>query len=195
MSKKTSHKSSKKSRVLANQKKQVAPKWIYFLILVSIPITVILIMASGSKKENSQNNQSNTRRETVREFNNQYANHKELKAVNGKVQLPTKQFKDGVARYYKLKTSKGYIYFFALMSSDGIIRAAFDACDVCFRSKMGYRQEGNFMVCNNCGRAFESTLINVEEGGCNPAPLKRKLKDGMLEFQVDDIQSGYTYFI
>ncbi|HEY7527662.1 MAG TPA: Fe-S-containing protein, partial [Candidatus Deferrimicrobiaceae bacterium] len=59
-------------------------------------------------------------------------------------------------------------HYFVLRSSDGTYRAAFDACDVCFRANRGYRQEGDLMVCNQCGQTFPSVKINEVKGGCNP---------------------------
>ena len=86
------------------------------------------------------------------------------------------------------------IKFFVIKSSDGVIRAAFDACDVCFPAHKGYTQEGDFMVCNNCGRKFHTARINVVEGGCNPAPLNRTTADGQMVIRVADILSGARFF-
>ena len=46
------------------------------------------------------------------------------------------------------------------------------------------------MQCNNCGRRFRSDQINVLEGGCNPAPLERKVVDGQLVIQTTDLEAG-----
>ncbi len=81
-----------------------------------------------------------------------------------------------------------------MKSSDGVMRAAFDACDVCFREKKGYRQEGDVMVCNNCGQRFPSTKINVLKGGCNPAPLGRTVQGDSLVINASDIEQGGWYF-
>ena len=81
-----------------------------------------------------------------------------------------------------------------IKSADGVIRAAFDACDVCWPAGKGYYQEGDVMVCRNCGRKFASNLVNEVQGGCNPAPLKRKVENGMLVLHPDDIRSGAGYF-
>ena len=75
-----------------------------------------------------------------------------------------------------------------------MVRAAFDACDVCYAAKKGYRQEGNFMVCNNCGQKFISTRINEVRGGCNPAPLERKIVGDKLVIATADILTGARYF-
>ncbi|MBW2565258.1 MAG: DUF2318 domain-containing protein [Deltaproteobacteria bacterium] len=82
---------------------------------------------------------------------------------------------------------------YVLKSSDGVIRAAIDACDVCYRSGKGYVQEGDFMVCTNCGRRFASTRINEIKGGCNPAPLNRKIIGKNLVIEMKDINANSWY--
>jgi len=108
--------------------------------------------------------------------------------------FPVALFEDGKARHFQ-HVADGYnIKFFILKSSDGIIRAAFDACDVCWRAGKGYYQEGDHMVCRNCGRRFASVLVNEVKGGCNPAPLKRDVENGKVIIQVKDILEGKQYF-
>ncbi len=109
--------------------------------------------------------------------------------------FPLSTFDDGKAKYYSYKAPSGKdIKFFVLRSSDGVVRAAFDACDVCYASKKGYRQEGDFMVCNNCGQRFASTRINEVKGGCNPAPLSRRIDGSNLVIAVADVVTGGWYF-
>lgn len=120
--------------------------------------------------------------------------HKTVKAKNGEVILPLKKINDGKAHHYTYKSNGKEINFFVVMSRDGVIRAAFDACDVCFPAKKGYTQQGDYMICNNCGRKFHSARINVVKGGCNPAPLNRAIKGDNLVIRVDDILSGGGYF-
>ena len=50
------------------------------------------------------------------------------------------------------------------------------------------------MVCNKCGRHFESIRINVEKGGCNPAPLNRRVENDMVLIEVSEILKGARYF-
>ncbi len=106
-----------------------------------------------------------------------------------------KIFADGKARHFTHKTDDGVVIrYFILKSSDGVIRAAFDACDVCWQENKGYSQKGDFMVCNNCGKRFPSTRVNEVHGGCNPAPLKRKIENGNVLIQVADLLEGKKYF-
>ena len=110
------------------------------------------------------------------------------------VSFPVSLFEDGKARHFEHVDGKFNIRYFILKSSDGIIRAAFDACDVCWPAGKGYYQEGDHMVCRNCGRRFASVLVNEVQGGCNPAPLIRSVDNDKLIIQVKDIQNGRQYF-
>jgi uncharacterized membrane protein len=110
------------------------------------------------------------------------------------VSFPVSLFDDGKARHFEHVDGNMTIRYFVLKSSDGIIRAAFDACDVCWPAGKGYYQEGDNMVCRNCGRRFASVLVNEVQGGCNPAPLNRNLENNKLIIQIKDIQQGRQYF-
>jgi uncharacterized membrane protein len=105
-------------------------------------------------------------------------------------------FEDGKAKYYSYRSPQGLdIRYFLLKSSDGVIRAAFDSCDTCWSAGKGYRQEGDFMVCNNCGLRFASVKINEIKGGCNPAPLTRATRGSQIVVKVKDIiEQGSFYF-
>jgi len=119
----------------------------------------------------------------------------EYAASDGRVSYPATLFDDGRAYYYKYTTGDGLdIRYFVLKSSDGVVRAAFDACDVCWRAGKGYEQSGDVMVCRNCGRRFASVQVNEVQGGCNPAPLSRNVDGENIVIKVDDILKGRQYF-
>jgi len=111
-----------------------------------------------------------------------------------RVTFPTSLFEDGKAKHFEHVSGNFAIRYFILKSSDGIIRAAFDACDVCWPAGKGYYQEGDYMVCRNCGRRFASVQVNEVKGGCNPAPLSRKVENGKVIIEVKDILDGVQYF-
>ena len=110
------------------------------------------------------------------------------------VSYPVDVFADGQARHYSYKEGNETIRYFILKSADGVVRAAFDACDVCWPAGKGYFQQGDNMVCRNCGRQFASNRINEVKGGCNPAPLNRSVQDSQLVIKVSDIRQGKSYF-
>jgi uncharacterized membrane protein len=101
------------------------------------------------------------------------------------VRLPVSLFADGRARFYRYTTSIGRdIRFFVVRSSDGVVRAAFDACDVCYRERKGYYQDGDDMVCENCGQRFR----------CNPSPLRRTVDGDQIVLSPADLDIGSAYF-
>jgi uncharacterized membrane protein len=117
-----------------------------------------------------------------------------LKPVSGGLKIPINSVNDGRAHHYQVKADDGtMVTFFVIKSSDGVIRAAIDACDVCYKAGKGYYQDGDFMVCENCGQRFASNRINVVKGGCNPAPLKRVVKGDQLYVSMNDINANRWY--
>jgi len=123
-----------------------------------------------------------------------HAPYPEVVSEDGVIRLAASTFDDGIARHYTYMHGDQPIEFFAVKSRDGTIRAAFNACDVCYGARLGYEQDGDDAVCVNCGRRFPSNDINVVSGGCNPAPLRRTTADGLLIIEVKDIIEGAGYF-
>jgi uncharacterized membrane protein len=108
---------------------------------------------------------------------------------------PAKTFDDGKARFYQYQSDKGTtIRYFIVKSSDGVIRAAFDACDVCWKANKGYQQKDDLMICRNCGRKFPTARINEVSGGCNPAPLAREIRGDIVTIREKDLKTGAQYF-
>lgn len=111
------------------------------------------------------------------------------------VGLATASFADGRARFYRYMTTAGReVRFFVMRSADGIVRAAFDACDVCYPKHRGYHQSGDNVICNNWGRAFRSVDVNVITGGCTPRPLERTIAGEHVVITTAAIERGASYF-
>ena len=110
------------------------------------------------------------------------------------VKVPLKTLDSGKALFLSLDSEGRQLYYFALKSPDGAYRAALDACDVCYRTNRGYRQEMDQMVCNNCGQKFACDKIGEVKGGCNPHPLARRIEGQYLVIRKGDIVAGKDYF-
>lgn len=123
-----------------------------------------------------------------------FGKYETVEAKDGIVSIPVADVNDGKAHYYVMKKDGFEVKFFLIRSNDGVIRAAFDACDVCFHEKKGYDQDGDFMVCNNCGMRFHSSRINEVKGGCNPSPLDRVRNGDHIIIKERSIMSGRGYF-
>ena len=115
--------------------------------------------------------------------------------VNGTVIIPLAKVSDGKAHFYRLADGDKEIGFFVVKGSDGAIHTAIDACDVCFREKKGYSQEGNFMICRNCNKKFPVAKIGPNSGtGCNPSHLSF-FEDGKnVVIKVADLKPGERFF-
>lgn len=133
----------------------------------------------------------------VNNLNGQDNQAKAIRAAPGPaaVRIPLAELDGGKAKFFDYKTADNkQVRFFAMKSSDGVYRAALDACDVCWQAKKGYTQDGDDMVCRKCGRHFHSAKINEVTGGCNPIGLNRTVADGHLVIAASDLETGRTFF-
>ena len=113
--------------------------------------------------------------------------------ASGDVVIPVSQLSEK-ASFFEYQTVAGKdVRFFAMKSSDGVYRAALDACDVC-GGKQGYRQQGDEMVCQKCKNRFPSVGINEVHGGCNPVGLTRTVAGDRLVIKAGDLEKGSSYF-
>ena len=118
-----------------------------------------------------------------------------VKVSNGAVAIPVAKLSDGKAHFYKLEDGGKEIAFFAVKSSDGTVKIAFDACDACFKSKKGYEQQGDKMNCKNCNQKFAIGRLGPNAtGGCNPGYLPHQLSGGSISIKADDLKAGARYF-
>ena len=85
------------------------------------------------------------------------------------------------AKFIPYQAGKTKMEIIALKAPDGTIRTAFNTCQVCYNSGRGYYvQEGDELVCQNCGNRFKAENVEVIKGGCNPVPIlaENKTDDG-----------------
>lgn len=76
------------------------------------------------------------------------------------------------ANFYEYDADGTKLEVIAVKAPDGTIRTAFNTCQVCYSSGRGYyEQEGDELVCQNCGNRFKASDVEVSKGGCNPVPI------------------------
>jgi uncharacterized membrane protein len=167
---------AKKAAILGNDKKNRLPLILVLCAVVIAGAGVYLMLNKGGGNAVSVESKVSAEK------------------AGDQMSYPVSMFADGRARHFELKHANLTIRYFILKSSDGVIRAAFDACDVCWPAGKGYYQDGDVMVCRNCGRRFASVLVNEVQGGCNPAPLKRSLQGEQVVILAQDILEGKQYF-
>ncbi|MBU3144717.1 DUF2318 domain-containing protein [Clostridium sp. CF012] len=102
------------------------------------------------------------------------------KVATGDLKIPKSEVTK-TAKFYPYKSGDTYMEVLAVKASDGTIRTAFNTCEVCYTSGKGYyKQEGDELVCQNCGNRFSINQIEKLKNGCNPVPILEtdKIDDG-----------------
>lgn len=163
-----------------------------FAGIIAVLIVIVLFLLVPVRKQDSKEGNSSSLQVSNKNGNSN-GRYKIVEDKDGTVTLPVSLFNDNV-QYFQYQFDTSSVNFFILKSNDGTIRAAFDACDVCYRAKRGYNQIGDYMQCNNCGQKFPEDQINVVLGGCNPSPLTREIVKDKLVIKVEDIALGKRFF-
>jgi len=95
---------------------------------------------------------------------------------NGDLQILKKDITTK-AKFYQFKIDGVVMEVLALRAPDGTVRTAFNTCQVCYTSGRGfYIQQGDVLVCQNCGNRFKASQVELIKGGCNPIPITPDLK-------------------
>ncbi|MFH1683008.1 MAG: DUF2318 domain-containing protein [Candidatus Woesearchaeota archaeon] len=117
-----------------------------------------------------------------------------VKGSNQYVEIPVDEITTQLTKYdYNAKGIA--VTYFAVKGTDGNIRTAFDACDVC-GGKKGYHQQGTDIVCNNCGRVFSINGLGTQNKGygCWPSYLPHKIENNQVIISTKDLEAGAYRF-
>ncbi len=100
------------------------------------------------------------------------------------------------AKFYSYESNGIEIRYFAVEGSDGNVHVAFDACDVCYDAKKGYRQNGDVMHCINCGKEFAINSIGTDNtaGGCWPSFLPTNIDGENVLIGISDLEAKKYMF-
>ncbi|HEY5584546.1 MAG TPA: DUF2318 domain-containing protein [Ruminiclostridium sp.] len=94
----------------------------------------------------------------------------------GDLVIPISEISE-TAKFYPFSVDGTKMEVVALKASDGTIRTALNTCQVCNNSGKGYYvQEGDVLVCQNCGNRFQADQVEKIKGGCNPVPIMKENK-------------------
>lgn len=111
--------------------------------------------------------------------------------------IPVKDI-SSTAQFYPVDVDGTQMEVIAVKAPDGTIRTAFNTCQVCYDSGRGYyKQEGDVLVCQNCGNRFPMSRVEVEAGGCNPWPIFDKEKtvtDESITISYDFLKESKEIF-
>lgn len=102
------------------------------------------------------------------------------------------------AEFYPIEVDSTEMEIIAVRDSDGNIRTAFNTCQVCYGSGRGYYiQDGEYLVCQNCGNRFTADEVEVSAGGCNPYPIfeeNKTVTEDSIEISYDFLKEAKEIF-
>ena len=77
------------------------------------------------------------------------------------------------ATYYNYQSGDTTVQLIGIASEDGEKHLAFNTCQSCSPSPRAfYKQEGDKLICQNCGFDFTAEDVGAVAGGCNPMPIE-----------------------
>jgi uncharacterized membrane protein len=102
------------------------------------------------------------------------------------------------AKFYPINADGTNMEVIAVKATDGTIRTALNTCQICYDSGRGYFvQEGQYLVCQNCGNRFHIDEVEKIKGGCNPVPIlenDKQDKGDYISLSPEFLASQKQYF-
>jgi uncharacterized membrane protein len=173
--KESARRRSREASMRLERRQQLRKMAIVIVIIAIIAVIAIVALRGGEQgPEPTENIQGNEK---------------------GEMTIPTSEIGDS-AKYYDYNANGVKVRFFAVRGTDGVARVAMDACDVCYENKRGYRQEGDDMVCNNCGNRYKTDGIGTKniQGGCWPSYVPIREVDGNVVIKTTDLAAKRFMF-
>jgi uncharacterized membrane protein len=149
------------------------------IVLMSIVAIVAILFLAGCTSNSQNNNNSNTNTNS-----NPAPQQNETE-----VRIPTSDIST-TAKLYSYDSNGVSVRYFAVKDKQGNVHVAFDACDVCYEAKKGYKQNEDVMQCLNCGKTFSITSIGTENtaGGCWPSFLPMNIDGNDVVIKIADLE-------
>jgi high-affinity iron transporter len=108
-------------------------------------------------------------------------------AENGVVRVPLTEVEDGKLHFFTLSVEATEIRFLVIGRPGGGYATALDACLIC--GPIGYHQDGQNVICRNCGAPIYIPTIG-QVGGCNPIGFPSRVEGGQIVFEVAAIRDA-----
>jgi uncharacterized membrane protein len=123
------------------------------------------------------------------------AEHTPVSARDGEIRLPVKDIRDSRVHFFTYNKDGKRINFFVGTDGKGNLSTYFDACYTCYKKKKGYRQEGSYVVCNECDLKFKLGKKRwIGSHGCSPIPIKSRCEGSELVVSEKDLAQGERLF-
>jgi uncharacterized membrane protein len=122
--------------------------------------------------------------------------HEAIQPVSEQVEIATAKLSDGKVHFFSTQADGVTVKYMAAKDRDGVLRTAFNACDVCYAQKKGYSDLGDSVKCLNCGKTFPIKDLGVtnKAGGCEPGYLAHSKTGTGIAIKLSDLEKGVRYF-
>lgn len=177
-------------------------------LMISMLSTMMAVSMMGCQKTETTTTEKTTT-ETTEEKTTKEEATKETTAEETKTE--EKEIKEGdsltipiselseKAKFYPVTVDGTEMEVIAVKDSEGTIRTAFNTCQVCYDSGNGYyKQEGEELVCQNCGNSFTMDQVGETSGGCNPWPILEEDKtvtETEIQISYDFLKESSDIFL
>ena len=146
---------------------------------------VVILLLSGCTNTSQNNNSNNNTNNNISPQKNET-----------EIRIPISEI-SSTAKFYSYDSNGISIRFFAVKDKSGAVHIAFDACDVCYNAKKGYKQNGEVLQCINCGLEFSISSLGTENkagGGCWPSYLPMKIENDTVIIEISDLKARSYMF-
>jgi FTR1 family protein len=110
---------------------------------------------------------------------------------NGEAQIATNRLADHDLHRIVINAGGTEVRIIAILDSSGTMRAGLDACMIC--GHQGYYQDGNNVICRNCGAVIYVPTIGLA-GGCNPIHIDYRIESDSLRISAAALAEAAKYF-
>lgn len=163
--------------------------------LLPIFTGMLIMMAgiTGCAKEGESAEQENTEQEnTVQERESSSVQQPDVQ--DGMLQIDSDDM-GGEVFFADYDADGTAMQLMLYKDDDNVIHGAFNTCQVCNGSPYAYfEQEGNDVVCQNCGNHFSVEEIGNAHGGCNPVPLEFTQEDNLVQIDIAYLTENASMF-
>lgn len=168
----------------ANERLEEKQKRQKLIVTGVLAVAALIILAAGFILLNGQSANSTSYNQSTVDVSGQ------------NVLIPVSDLADNNFHFYSYNSSGTVIKYMVIKDKNGVIHTAFDACDVCYKTKKGYHQSGEYAQCNNCGKTFSIYDIGTKNtaGGCWPGYLQHSIQGNNVVIKNSDLESGKYYF-
>ena len=117
--------------------------------------------------------------------------------ADGALEIPVAELSEKI-KIYSFTLDGLNMEVLAAKDADGTVRTAFNTCQVCNGSRKAYfKEEGDHVVCQNCGNSFGKEDVGILSGGCNPYPIFAEDREDTaetVEISYDFLKSAEGLF-